>query len=106
MSPRKPSAASAISCYFPARYGQYRFLVAEQLAAIGSEADILHEPVRRDSGPAIAAWSATAANRRKQDIKRNDVPNEHDDQKQDERRNVDASKLGEGSPAFRLRAFL
>ena len=65
MSPGKPSAASAISCYFPARYGQYRFLVAEQLAAIGSEADILHEPVRRDSGPAIAAWSATAANRRK-----------------------------------------
>ena len=28
----------------------YRFLVAEQLAAIGTEADILLEPVRRDSG--------------------------------------------------------
>jgi mannose-1-phosphate guanylyltransferase len=35
--------------------GQYRFLVAEQIAAIGAEADILLEPVRRDSGPAIAA---------------------------------------------------
>ena len=42
--------------------GQYRFLVVEQLAAIGSEVDILPEPVRRDSGPAIAA---SAANRRK-----------------------------------------
>jgi mannose-1-phosphate guanylyltransferase len=31
---------------------QYRFLVAEQLAEIGAEADILLEPVRRDSGPA------------------------------------------------------
>jgi mannose-1-phosphate guanylyltransferase len=35
--------------------GQYRFLVAEQLAAIRVEADILLEPARRDSGPAIAA---------------------------------------------------
>src|SRR5271170_3287053 len=35
--------------------GQYRFVVAEQLAAIGAEADILLEPVRRDSGLAIAA---------------------------------------------------
>jgi len=34
---------------------QYRFLVAEQLADIGMEADILLEPARRDSGPAIAA---------------------------------------------------
>jgi mannose-1-phosphate guanylyltransferase len=32
---------------------QYQFLVAEQLAAIGVKADILLEPVRRDSGPAI-----------------------------------------------------
>ena len=30
--------------------GQYRFLVAEQLAAIGAEADVLLEPARRDSG--------------------------------------------------------
>jgi mannose-1-phosphate guanylyltransferase / mannose-6-phosphate isomerase len=42
---------------------QYRFQVAEQLAAIGSEADILLEPVRRDSGPAIAAGAAFARRR-------------------------------------------
>jgi mannose-1-phosphate guanylyltransferase / mannose-6-phosphate isomerase len=42
---------------------QYRFLVAEQLAAIGIEADILLEPMRRDSGPAIAAGAAFAAKR-------------------------------------------
>src|SRR5258708_9685731 len=43
--------------------GQYRFLVAEQLAEIGVAADILLEPVRRDSAPAIAA-GATFAKRR------------------------------------------
>ena len=32
-----------------------RFMVLEQLAEIGFEADILLEPMRRDSGPAIAA---------------------------------------------------
>ena len=42
---------------------QYRFLVAEQLAAIGVEADILLEPIRRDSGPAIAAGAVFAAKR-------------------------------------------
>ena len=42
---------------------QYRFLVAEQLAAIGVEADIMLEPIRRDSGPAIAAGAAFAAKR-------------------------------------------
>ena len=42
---------------------QYRFLVAEQLAAIGVEADIMLEPMRRDSGPAIAAGAAFAAKR-------------------------------------------
>ena len=42
---------------------QYRFLVAEQLAAIGAEADILLEPARRDSGPAIAAGATFAAKR-------------------------------------------
>jgi mannose-1-phosphate guanylyltransferase / mannose-6-phosphate isomerase len=41
----------------------YRFLVAEQLAEIGVEADILLEPIRRDSGPAIAAGAAFAAKR-------------------------------------------
>jgi mannose-1-phosphate guanylyltransferase/mannose-6-phosphate isomerase len=38
----------------------YRFMVVEQLAEIGIEADVLLEPVRRDSGPAIAAGSAFA----------------------------------------------
>jgi mannose-1-phosphate guanylyltransferase/mannose-6-phosphate isomerase len=55
----------------PARFGrpivitntQYRFVVAEQLAAIGVEADILLEPERRDSGPAIAAGAAFAQRR-------------------------------------------
>src|ERR1700744_5896789 len=42
---------------------QYRFLVAEQLAAIGVEADILLEPVRRDSGPAIIAGVVYARRR-------------------------------------------
>src|SRR5215472_5679160 len=39
---------------------QYRFLVAEQLAEIGVAADILLEPVRRDSAPAIAAGATYA----------------------------------------------
>jgi mannose-1-phosphate guanylyltransferase/mannose-6-phosphate isomerase len=38
----------------------YRFLVAEQLAALGVEADILLEPVRRDSGPALVAGALFA----------------------------------------------
>jgi mannose-1-phosphate guanylyltransferase / mannose-6-phosphate isomerase len=42
---------------------QYRFLVAEQLAEIGVEGDILLEPVRRDSGPAIVAGAAFASKR-------------------------------------------
>jgi mannose-1-phosphate guanylyltransferase / mannose-6-phosphate isomerase len=42
---------------------QYRFLVAEQLAAIGVDADIMLEPTRRDSGPAIAAGAALAMKR-------------------------------------------
>ena len=36
----------------------YRFLVAEQLAEIKAEADILLEPMRRDSAPAITAGAA------------------------------------------------
>jgi mannose-1-phosphate guanylyltransferase/mannose-6-phosphate isomerase len=55
----------------PAQFGrpiivtntQYRFLVAEELAAIGVEADVLLEPIRRDSGPAIAAGAAFAVGR-------------------------------------------
>jgi len=38
----------------------YRFMVLEQLAEIGIEADVLLEPVRRDSGPAIAAGAVFA----------------------------------------------
>src|SRR6516225_2218517 len=38
----------------------YRFMVLEQLAEIDIEADVLLEPMRRDSGPAIAAGAAFA----------------------------------------------
>jgi mannose-1-phosphate guanylyltransferase / mannose-6-phosphate isomerase len=41
----------------------YRFMVSEQLAEIGAEADVLLEPMRRDSGPAIAAGAAFAESR-------------------------------------------
>jgi mannose-1-phosphate guanylyltransferase / mannose-6-phosphate isomerase len=41
----------------------YRFIALEQLAEIGLEADILLEPVRRDSGPAIAAGAVFAQTR-------------------------------------------
>jgi len=41
----------------------YRFMVLEQLADIGIEADVLLEPMRRDSGPAIAAGAAFAQTR-------------------------------------------
>src|ERR1700674_5506370 len=41
----------------------YRFMVSEQLAEIGIEADVLLEPMRRDSGPAIAAGAAFAQTR-------------------------------------------
>ncbi len=39
----------------------YRFLVAEQLAEIKREARIILEPVRRDSGPAVAVAAEFAA---------------------------------------------
>lgn len=41
----------------------YRFMVLEQLGEIGLEADVLLEPMRRDSGPAIAAGAAFAQSR-------------------------------------------
>jgi mannose-1-phosphate guanylyltransferase / mannose-6-phosphate isomerase len=41
----------------------YRFMVLEQLAEVGIEADILLEPMRRDSGPAIAAGAVFAQTR-------------------------------------------
>ena len=43
----------------------YRFMVLEQLVEIGIEADVLLEPARRDSGPAIAAGAAFAQTRDK-----------------------------------------
>src|ERR1700750_3091297 len=43
----------------------YRFMVLEQLAEIGHEADVLLEPARRDSGPAIAAGANFAQIRSK-----------------------------------------
>src|SRR5690349_8494450 len=46
----------------------YRFMVLEQLAGIGMEADVLLEPMRRDSGPAIAAGAAFAQARTKDAI--------------------------------------
>ena len=41
----------------------HRFLVAEQAKAVGVDADIILEPVRRDSGPAIAAGAHFAMRR-------------------------------------------
>lgn len=41
----------------------YRFMVLEQLNEIALEADVLLEPARRDSGPAIAAGAAFAQSR-------------------------------------------
>src|SRR5258708_22704933 len=41
----------------------YRFMVLEQLAEIGLEADILLEPVRRGSGPARAARPGVSGKR-------------------------------------------
>jgi mannose-1-phosphate guanylyltransferase / mannose-6-phosphate isomerase len=38
----------------------YRFMVLEQLTELGLEADVLLEPMRRDSGPAIAAGATFA----------------------------------------------
>jgi mannose-1-phosphate guanylyltransferase / mannose-6-phosphate isomerase len=41
----------------------FRFVVAEQLRATGIEADIVLEPMRRDSGPAVAVAAVLAAER-------------------------------------------
>src|SRR5437588_1630294 len=41
----------------------FRFIVAEQLRELGIEADIVLEPARRDSGPAVAVAAAIAARR-------------------------------------------
>src|SRR5437762_68466 len=41
----------------------FRFIVAEQLRELGLEADIVLEPARRESGPAVAVAAALAARR-------------------------------------------
>src|SRR5262249_41398883 len=41
----------------------FRFVVAEQLRERGVEADIVLEPMRRDSGPAVAISALLAAER-------------------------------------------
>jgi len=46
----------------------YRFLVAEQMAAVGVKGEIVLEPVRRDSAAAVAAAAALAARRDPQTI--------------------------------------
>src|SRR5258708_9590494 len=43
----------------------YRFMVLEQLAEVGLEADVVLEPMRRASGPAIAGRGAFAQVRAK-----------------------------------------
>src|SRR3954465_9490019 len=46
----------------------YRFMVLEQLAEIGLEADVLLEPMRRDSGPATPAGAVFAQMRHNEAI--------------------------------------
>src|ERR1044071_7746657 len=41
----------------------FRFIVAEQLRELGIEADVVLEPVRRDSGPAVAVAALLAGQR-------------------------------------------
>src|SRR2546430_5644425 len=41
----------------------FRFIVAEQLRELGITADIILEPARRDSGPAVTIAAALAARR-------------------------------------------
>src|SRR5262249_17916452 len=44
----------------------FRFVVAEQLRESGVEADIVLEPMRRDSGPAVAVAAVLAAERNRE----------------------------------------
>src|SRR5689334_22877428 len=46
----------------------FRFIVAEQLRESGVEADIVLEPSRRDSGPAVAVAAVIAAARDPQSV--------------------------------------
>ena len=49
-------------------HSDFRFAVAEQLRDCGVDADIVLEPARRDSGPAVAVAAAFAAERDPQSI--------------------------------------
>jgi len=49
-------------------HSDFRFAVAEQLRDCGIEADIVLEPMRRDSGPAVAVAAALAEERDPQSI--------------------------------------
>src|SRR6202008_440066 len=57
------SDKSLFECPIIITNAAYRFMVLEQLAEIDIEADVLLEPLRRDSGPAIAAGAAFAQTR-------------------------------------------
>src|SRR5258708_14648000 len=57
------SDAALFECPIVVLNMAYRFMVLEQLAEIGLEADVLREPMRRDSGPAIAAGAVFAQTR-------------------------------------------
>src|SRR5258705_9423541 len=46
----------------------FRFVVAEQLRESGVEADIVLEPVLRDSGPAVAVAAVLAAQRNRDSL--------------------------------------
>src|SRR5262245_6325005 len=71
LGPRSTFQDTVLRVADPALFGkpivitnrQYRFLVAEQLAEIGIKADILLEPSRRESGPAIVAGTVFAQRR-------------------------------------------
>lgn len=71
LGPRSTFQETVLRVSDPALFGrpviitnrQYRFLVAEQLREIGVAADILLEPNRRDSGPAIVAGTVFARQR-------------------------------------------
>jgi mannose-1-phosphate guanylyltransferase/mannose-6-phosphate isomerase len=54
------SDAALFECPIVITNATYRFMVLEQLAEIGLEADVLLEPMRRDSGPAISAGAVFA----------------------------------------------
>jgi mannose-1-phosphate guanylyltransferase/mannose-6-phosphate isomerase len=69
LGPRSTLQETVLRVADPAAFGRpvvvthrdYRFLVREQLEEIGVESDILLEPIRRDSGPAVAAATAFIA---------------------------------------------